>query len=329
MKNLRLRAGHAVSLLLSILMLCSLMAPAAFAVEGVVTEAPSEVAPAICYPTAITRSEDGTEIRKMYDLSRSDDPAGIPRYDFEQYGFSYTLTDLLKQELPEHESRQHTEKVSVASKSKDMGSILALLPQEREFITDDGLVGVLSLQLDTVDVKVAGYGSSTKALNATRTYPNLSNQDTSAIPKSIEDGGHTLTLEAINWQRAGDVGQDGTERFTAIASYSGSTTSSYVKGYTVTADYTGTVSRVNMDKVRYVAIFEGTALEKEESPEVSPTPSPVTDGEQDKTAAPGSTDEQPGQNTPAPSGVLIMGIIVLVIVAALVILFIKRRKQDD
>ena len=41
----------------------------------------------------------------------------------------------------------------------------------------------------------------------------------------------------------------------------GSTTSSYVKGYTVTADYTGTVSRIALNRVRYVAIFEGTPIQ--------------------------------------------------------------------
>ena len=35
-----------------------------------------------CYPTAVTRSEDGFEIRKMYDLGPDDDSAGIPRSDF-------------------------------------------------------------------------------------------------------------------------------------------------------------------------------------------------------------------------------------------------------
>ena len=34
-----------------------------------------------------------------------------------------------------------------------------------------------------------------------------------------------------------------------------------MKGYTVTADYARTVSRINLNKVRYVAIFEGTALD--------------------------------------------------------------------
>ena len=64
-----------------------------------------------------------------------------------------------------------------------------------------------------------------------------------------------MTLQAVDWQTEADG------HFTAMASYSGSATSSYVKGYTVTADYTGTVSRINLNKIRYVAIFEGTALD--------------------------------------------------------------------
>ncbi|MEI3579172.1 MAG: hypothetical protein V8Q30_03885 [Acutalibacteraceae bacterium] len=144
--------------------------PSAFAAESVVISQ-SSAPPEVCYPTSVSRSEDGTEIRKYYDLGPEEDPAGIPRSDFEQDGFHYTLIDLLKQELPENESRQHTETVSLESKSKDMESVLALLPQEKEFITEDGLSGVLTLQLDTVQVEVAGYGSSTREVSATRSLP--------------------------------------------------------------------------------------------------------------------------------------------------------------
>lgn len=225
-----------------------LTATPAFATEGI-SEAKA------CYPTAITRSKDGFEIRKMYDLGPNDDPAGISRSDFEQDGFRYTLTDLLMQELPENESRQHTETVTVASKSKDMATVLALLPETREFITEDGFVGTLTLKLDSVKVEVTGYGSSTKELTAIRTYPSLASQDTSGIPKSVEDNGHELTLQDINWQT------DSEGHFTATATYAGSVTSSYIKGYTVTADYTGTVSRIALNKTRYVAIFEGEVIE--------------------------------------------------------------------
>ena len=53
------------------------------------------------------------------------------------------------------------------------------------------------------------------------------------------------------------------DRFTAVAVYTGTATSNYVTGYTVTADYTGTVSRIALNNVRYVAVFEGTPLAPE------------------------------------------------------------------
>ena len=111
---------------------------------------------------------------------------------------------------------------------------------------------------------MAGYGSSTKEISATRSYPNLAGQDTQYIPKTIEDNGRTLPLQNIDWRTDNTAGTDGYalgDRFTALATYTGSTTSSYVKGYLVTAEYSGTVSRIALNKTRYVAIFEGTAIE--------------------------------------------------------------------
>ena len=231
----------------------------------------------VCYPTAIVRGDDGTELKKIYDLSPEDDPAGIPRSDFRQDGFHYTLTDLLKQELPENESRQHTEHISVESAKKDMESVLALLPQEREFITDDGLMGTLTLRLDTVQVEPSGYGSSTREISTKRSYPNLAEQDTQYIPKSIEDGGRTLTLSDIQWQTDNTANMDGyavADRYTAVATYSGSATSSYVKGYTVTADYAGEVTKTTSGTVLYTAVF-GLAEEQEA---VTAIPQPAAEG---------------------------------------------------
>ena len=133
-------------------------------------------------------------------------------------------------------------------------------------------MGTLTLRLDTVKVEVAGYGSSTKEVRATRSYPNLAGQDTQYIPKSIEDNGRTLTLQNIDWQTDNTASMDGYaigDRYTAVATYTGSATSSYVKGYTVTADYSGTVSRIALNKTRYVAIFEGNPIAP-----VDPAPAP-------------------------------------------------------
>ena len=262
-----------------------------------------------CYPTSVTRSEDGTEIRKVYDLGPEEDPAGIPRSDFQQDGVRYTLVDLLKQELPENESRQHVETVTLESKNKDMASVLELLPQQREFVTDDGLSGTLTLQLDTVQVEVAGYGSSTREVSATRSYPNLASQDTANIPKTIEDNGRTLTLQNISWQTDNTANTDGYamgDRFTAVATYTGSATSSYIKGYVVTADYSGTVSRIALNRTRYVAIFEGTPLQPVTAPE----------------------DQLPAQFNWA--AVLVpFGIVALVGAGIGAAVFIRRRREAD
>lgn len=285
-----------MTLCLSALLLIGTLAPTARAVESA----------APCYPTSVTRSEDGGEIRKVYDLSPEEDPAGIPRSDFEQDGFRYTLVDLLKQEAPAYEERSHTETVSLESKSRDMASVLALLPQEREFVTEDGLTGTLTLKLDTVQIETAGYGSATKEVSAKRSYPNLVGQDTQYIPKTIEEDGRTLTLQSVDWQTDNTAAMDGYavgDRFTAVATYSGTATSSYVTGYTVTAEYAGTVSRINLDKVRYVAVYEGTPL----------TPVPVV------------PDAVPEQEK-AVNLLVPIGIAAVVLVGAAAAVVIRRRK---
>ena len=70
-------------------------------------------------------------------------------------------------------------------------------------------MGTLTLQLDTVRVEVAGYGSSTKEISATRSYPILAGQDTQYIPKTIEENGKTLTLKDIDWQTDNTATSDG------------------------------------------------------------------------------------------------------------------------
>ena len=279
--------------------------------------------PEICYPTYVAQSEDGTELRKYYDLGPEDDPAGIPRSDFEQDGFHYTLTDLLKQELPEYEERLHTETVSVASKSKDMATVLSVLPEKKEFITEDGFTGTLTLKLESVQVEVSGYGSTTKEISATRTYPNLSDQDTQFIPKTIEQDGKTLTLQNIEWQTDNTATVDGYamgDRYTAVATYTGSKTSSYVKGYTVTAEYSGTVSRIALNKVRYVAIFEGVCIapvEEEPLEDIVPTDPPA---------------QEPGEAPESfnwPVLLVPLGVIVAAGGGIGIALFMKRRRESD
>lgn len=161
------------------LILIMALAPAAYAA------APSSA----CYPVSTTRNEDGTEIRKVYDLSPEEDPAGIARSDFEQEGFHYTLVNLLRQESPEYEERIHTETVSIPSKNKDMESVLALLPTQREFVTEDGLSGTLNTGRPLTPNLAPGYQPTAGAvLNGSSTNVQPPDMRGGAVSSPVGNG---------------------------------------------------------------------------------------------------------------------------------------------
>ena len=124
--------------------------------------------------------------------------------------------------------------------------------------TEDGYEGILSLDHTTIQVEAAGYGTSSRTVTAERTYPNLSDADVSLVPKSVNENGRTLTLADVSWQEAAVDPTDGYDipiRYTAVASYTGTATSKYATGYTVTADYKGDITRTSCDTVIYTAVF--------------------------------------------------------------------------
>ena len=157
----------------------------------------------IFYPISVEEYTYGEaeepRINKVYQLSLSDDPSGIPTEDFVRNGRQYKVT-------------------------------------------------------------VDGYATKTQALSASRSYPNLSEADVSLIPKSIEENGKTLTLADVQWDSTEQTDGVGgiITRYTATASYTGTSSSRYATGYTVTADYTGEVAKPDCDVVTYTAIFGST-----------------------------------------------------------------------
>ena len=262
------------SLVLAALMTCALLTGGACALEPTETLSLTETAEtitAVSYPVSVTEYSEGEahRIGKTYELTADDDPASIPTADFDREGYTYTLLDLTRQDQTTTDAKPHTEAVTVNSKSKAMDKILPLFPATKDVTTEDGYAGVLTLDTASLKTEAAGYGKSSKAVTATRSYPNLSDADASFVPKTIEDNGRTLGLADVQWQEAGGF-------YHATATYTGTATSSYVTGYTVTASYTGEVTRTASDKIVYTAIFGGTAIQPEKSEEIPAPIAPVS-----------------------------------------------------
>ncbi len=224
------------------------------------------------YPISVEEYTYGEQneprINKVYQLSLSDDPSGIPRSDFVRNGRLYYLLDMTRKDEVGVDTKPHTETVTRPSDTSNMEEILQGLEAELEVTTEEGYTGVLRLDHTSVQVTTDGYATKTQPLSATRSYPNLSEADLSLIPKSIEEKGKTLTLADVQWSSSEQTdGAGGTvTRYTAAASYTGTSSYQYATGYTVTANYTGEVAKTGCSVVTYTAIF-GSMEAPEESTE--------------------------------------------------------------
>ncbi|MDE6840443.1 MAG: hypothetical protein K2P49_06265 [Oscillospiraceae bacterium] len=158
---------------------------------------------------------DEPRINKVYQLSLSDDPSGIPTGDFDRNGRHYYLLDMVRKDEVGVDTQPHTETVTMDSDTGDLAEVLKRLDAQMEVTTEDGHTGTLVLDHTSVKVEVKGYKTSSRSLSATRTYPSLSDADLSLIPTTITDGGKTLTLADVQWA------SDGTY-YIATAKYTGS-----------------------------------------------------------------------------------------------------------
>lgn len=212
---------------------------------------------------------DELRINKVYQLSLSDDPGGIPTGDFDRNGRHYYLLDMVRKDEVGVDTQPHTETVTMDSDTGDLAEVLKRLDAQMEVTTEDGHTGTLVLDHTSVKVEVKGYQTSTKSLSATRTYPSLSDADLALIPTTITDGGKTLTLADVQWASDGIY-------YTATAKYTGSSSSRHATGYTVSASYTGEVAKTNCEVVTYTVIFGSTELEE---PKPTPTPEQAPEAE--------------------------------------------------
>ena len=255
--------------------LCALAFVMAGSIPALAAEADADTGQsASYYPISVEEytygSLDEPRVEKVYQLSLSDDPSGIPTEDFVRNGRLYYLLDMTRKNEVGVDTKPHIETISQASDTNDMETILQQLNAELEVTTEDGYTGILHLDHTTVKVTADGYATKTQALSASRSYPNLSEADVSLIPKSIEERGNTLTLADVQWDSSEQTDGAGgiVTRYTATASYTGSSSYQYATGYTVTADYSGEVAKPDCDVVTYTAIFGSTeAPEGSESPE--------------------------------------------------------------
>ena len=185
-----------------------------------------------------TEGESETvHILRTYQLSPVDDPAGIPTQDFEDHGWVYHLSELTHEDEVGTDTRQITRTVTRSSDTDNTQKILKKLDATMDVTTDDGYSGTLRLDHTSVSVEAAGYATRNDSVSAVRVYPDLEDADLSLIPKTIEEDGRALTLDDVQWENGWQTdAEGGVLRYSATATYVGTTSNRYATGYTVTAN---------------------------------------------------------------------------------------------
>lgn len=155
--------------------LCALAFVMAGSIPALAAEADADTGQsASYYPISVEEytygSLDEPRVEKVYQLSLSDDPSGIPTEDFVRNGRLYYLLDMTRKNEVGVDTKPHIETISQASDTNDMETILQQLNAELEVTTEDGYTGILHLDHTTVKVTADGYATKTQALSASRSY---------------------------------------------------------------------------------------------------------------------------------------------------------------
>lgn len=212
------------------------------------------------YPVAVQTSEEGgiRLLVKTFAVPEDTDPQTLVEGELTRRGIAYKVTDILRRDLPgEAETKTVSQSVTLESETDKTEDILPLLKSTLEY-REEGFSGTLALDKSSVQAKTAGTSSYAYTLKEEKEFPNLDRNDLAYIPKTAERNGVTLKLADVEWtpMASGTDNSDVPSLFSALATYTGTAWGSKADGYTVTAEYTGEVSRVAEGQVLYSIVYE-------------------------------------------------------------------------
>jgi len=216
------------------------------------------------YPIEVQTAEDhGIQLLvKTFLVPTNTDPQTLVEGDLTRRGIAYEPSDILRRELPEDvEKKSVTQTVTMDSETDKLEEILPLLNPTLDY-SAEGFSGVLTLDKGSIQTKETGTSSYAYQLKETKEYTGLDRNDPYYIPKTTEKNGVTLSLADVDWTPMASAADDSEvpSLFRATALYTGTAWGSKADGYTVTADYTGEVSKAAPGKVMYSIIYEEVSV---------------------------------------------------------------------
>ncbi len=212
------------------------------------------------YPVSVQTSEEGGVrlLVKTFLVPEDAAPQGLIEEGLTRRGIAYEVTDILRRELPgETEKKTVSQTVILDSETDKTEDILPLLKPTMEY-QEDGFSGMISLNRDSIKATEAGTSNYAYTLKEEKEFSNLDRNDLAYIPKTAEKNGVTLKLADVEWTPMASSADNSEvpSLFSATALYTGTAWGQKADGYTITAEYTGEVSRMSEGQVLYSVVYE-------------------------------------------------------------------------
>ena len=158
---------------------------------------------AIPYPTDIQLLEQGDRnyMYKTFTVNADSDPDLLVESAFSQGGYRYRFSEIIQRNhTPSSTEKAATESITLETDTDVADTVLDMFQERLPYVDDDGYQGSLFLIPESLHITEAGRSPYSYTVSETRKYSDLSRNDPSMVPKSIEKGGMPLSLQGIDWQ---------------------------------------------------------------------------------------------------------------------------------
>ena len=178
----------------------------------------------------------------------------------------YKLKDIREQEnkvnLTKDKEIQETKIVNTNEKYLVLNQF-----ETKKQIEEDGYIGSLELQIDSLDIKVNNSYTEQYKVTITKNYNNVTQNELNNIPKTIEQNGTTYYLTNPVWNVTQTQAVDGEtipSLYSGVMNYEGVKERTIVTSYIATANYKGTLEKETIENITIKTNYEEIPQEEKE-----------------------------------------------------------------
>ena len=178
----------------------------------------------------------------------------------------YQLKDIKEQENKANLTKEKEILETKIVNTNDKYSVLNQFETKKQ-IEEDGYIGTLELQIDSLDIKVNNSYTEQYKVTITKNYNNVTQNELNNIPKTIEQNGTTYYLTNPVWNITQTQAIDGEAiptLYSGVMNYEGVKERTIVTSYIATANYKGTLEKETIENITIKANYEEIPQEEKE-----------------------------------------------------------------